>query len=463
MTTRWGRLLLGGLLGCLGVAALVVGVVLFQNYRKANAGAAPAATVTPTAPAPRPARVGPDTLEIPPEVVRSLDVRTAPAVAPSRPRPLPPFSGILNLDNDRLARVHTRFAGEVMALGTPAGGETTELPDAASSAARPLAVGDTVRKGQLLAVVWSKDLGEKKSELVDAVCKLKYDRINLERLRELYRQAAGTERGIRDAESAVQSDLIAVAKADRTLRSWRLTDAEIAAVRAEADRLGTLTQPRSPDDHDDPAWARVEVRAPQDGVILEKNVTFGDVVDTTADLYKIADRTRLVVWAHVYEEDLPRLQDPKLPKPLPWKVRVPSQPDAVYPGHLERIGDLIDPNQHTALVVGHVENPHGALKVGQFVTVTIELPPAADEVEVPATAVVEDGRESVVFVQPDPDLLRFERRRVTVLRRFHDVVYLSAQAADTQSPPVRVGDRVVTGGSVFLKDALADLPAGGRK
>src|SRR5206468_1261588 len=107
----------------------------------------------------------------------------------------------------------------------------------------------------------------------------------------------------------------------------------------------------------DPAWARVEVRAPIDGVILEKNVNFGDVVDTTADLFKVADRSRLAVWVHVFEDDLPRLQDPRLPKPLPWTVRVPSVPGSAYAGHLERIGDLIDPAQHTALAAGHVENP----------------------------------------------------------------------------------------------------------
>ena len=42
MSPRWGRLLLGGLLGCVGVAGLAIGFVLFQNYHKATAGAAPA-------------------------------------------------------------------------------------------------------------------------------------------------------------------------------------------------------------------------------------------------------------------------------------------------------------------------------------------------------------------------------------------------------------------------------------
>jgi cobalt-zinc-cadmium efflux system membrane fusion protein len=457
--TRWGRLLLGGLLGCIGVGALVVGLILFQNYRKAQAGAASEVAAASAPKAPRPVRVGTDTLEIPPEVVRSLDVRTAPAAA-ATPRPLPPFTGVLALDSDRLARVHTRFAGEVVALGTPAGTETTDLPEAGSSGNRPVAVGDTVRKGQLLAVVWSKDLGEKKSELVDGLAKLKYDRMQYDQIKALFDKGAKPEQALHDAELAIQGDLNAVAKAERTLRSWRLTDAEITVVRQEAERLAASSSTRPSEAHvSDPAWARVEVRAPLDGAILEKNVNFGDVVDTTADLFKVADRNRLAVWVHVFEEDLPRVQDPKLPSPLPWTVRVPAIPGACFPSHLERVGDMIDPNQHTALAVGHVENPNGLLKAGQFVSATVELPRAADEIEVPATALVEDGRESVVFIQPDPEKLRFSRRQVKVLRRFHDVVYLSGKPAEGKGEPIRLGDRVVIGGAVFLNDALADLPA----
>jgi len=43
------------------------------------------------------------------------------------------------------------------------------------------------------------------------------------------------------------------------------------------------------------------------GVILEKNFTVGDIVDTTHDMFKIADLSRLGVMANVYEEDLPKL------------------------------------------------------------------------------------------------------------------------------------------------------------
>ena len=51
------------------------------------------------------------------------------------------------------------------------------------------------------------------------------------------------------------------------------------------------------------------------------------------------------------------------------------------------------------------------------------------------------------------------RRRVAVVRRTHDVVSVRARATEGQAPSLRAGERVVTGGAVFLKDALADLPA----
>ena len=110
-----------GLLGCVGIAVPVVGLVLFQNYRKAQAGAAPevAAASAPRSPgqcgSARTASISPLRWSC------SLDIRMCAAAAATRPRPLPPFTGVLAPDNDRLARVHTRFAGEVVSAGHPGG------------------------------------------------------------------------------------------------------------------------------------------------------------------------------------------------------------------------------------------------------------------------------------------------------------------------------------------------------
>ena len=370
-----------------------------------------------------------------------MGLATATASAATRPITLPPFHGVLALDSDRLSRVNSRFAGEVVEMGQPS-------PSKGELAFR---VGDQVHAGDLLAVVWSKELGEKKSELVDALAKLRAEELLLKRLRHLYESGAGPERSVRDSERNVQAARVDVAKAERTLRTWRLTDADLKAIQAEADRIIALDRRPAPS----PDWARVELRAPRDGVILEKNIAIGDLVDPTSTVFRIGDLSQLAVWAHVYEEDLMLLQ--ALPQPIRWTVALPSRGGATFSGTLGKIGAVIDPAQHTALVSGRVENLRGDLKAGQFVTVTIELPAPTREVELPAAAVVEDGRESAVFVQPDPGVQRYQRRPVKVLRRFRDVIYVRAEETGVQP-----GDRVVTAGALLLLNAMDQLPPAGK-
>ena len=433
----------------LAAALLAVGGSAAFLASKASApGHAPAAPKDAAEQAAKIRRDGADAVLVPDALARNMGLRTAPAAARTRQIPLPPLQGTLAIDTNRLARVPTRFAGEVVALGTRPEEAYSAIPaQPPATQSRPLRVGDAVRQGELLAVVWSKDLGEKKSELVNALSQLRADEVTRRRLDEGFRTGSIPERSLRDAERAVAADRVAVDKAERTLRSWRLGDDEIAAVRAEADRLGDPAA-RRPDPAD---WARVEVRAPQDGVVLEKNVsTVGQWVDPTVPLFQIGDLSHLVVWAHLYEEDLPLVQ--ALPRPVRWVVRVPSRPGAEFPGTLDQVGAVIDPNQHTALVTGRVENPGGELKVGQAVTVSLNLPPPPGEIELPADAVVEDGRESVVFVRPAGTDGRYVRTPVRVTSRFRDVVCVRAGGG------VNPGDAVVTGGALLLRDAMDQAP-----
>ena len=73
-----------------------------------------------------------------------------------------------------------------------------------------------------------------------------------------------------------------------------------------------------------------------------------------ADLFKIGDLSHLVVWAHLYEEDLPLVQ--ALPRPIRWTVTLPARPRVVFHGISRPSLARSDPNQHTALVTGRVEN-----------------------------------------------------------------------------------------------------------
>lgn len=426
----------------IGIALAAAG---FQQY-KAHQQQQPAAHHGQENPLGHAERIGPDTLELPPDVVRSLGVQTAAAVPVKESRRLAPLHGSLALDPEHIARVRARFAGEVI--------DPTE--ESISQSEIPMvSFGDHVTKGQLLAVLWSKDLGEKKSELVDAISQLRVNRDTLNRLKELS-QGVVAQKQVREAERAVEGSMVAVARAEATLRTWRVGQDEIDAVTAEAERLGV--QEKRADPRTVRRWARVEVRAPLTGTVLEKNVAIGDMADTNTDLFKIADVSRLCVWAYVYEEDLPGLL--ALPKPTPWKVQLKADAHAApLAGAIERVGELIDPNQHTALVLGHVDNPEGKMRAGQFVTATIVEPPPADEVEIPTTALVEDGNESIVLVQENPARPDYSLRHVAVTARYQDVVHLrGAHREDSHATDgVAAGEQVVVAAAVELRAALKDL------
>jgi cobalt-zinc-cadmium efflux system membrane fusion protein len=258
------------------------------------------------------------------------------------------------------------------------------------------------------------------------------------------------ERNLRDAQRAFDSAQIAVDRARRTLVAWKLSDADLKALEAEAKALAANRDRPGPRPSDSKDWARVEVLAPQAGEILEKGVNLGDQVDTATDLYKIGDLANLEVWAHVFEEDLPLVQS--LPKPIPCTIQVASRPSPLL-GSIDRIGAVIDAAQHTALVRGKVLNPDHTLLINQYVTVTIELPNSKGDLEVPTAAVVEDGRESIVFVRsPDhPD--QVVRRVVQVKYRTQQTITLKPGVAG-----VKAGEQVVATGALLLREVMETTP-----
>ncbi len=426
------------------VVALLGGGYAVVAYTRHLRNTSPA-DARPKSPDASPAEA--NSIELTSRTAELAHIKTTVAVVTERPRTLE-LRGSLAIDPNRLVHVHARFPGQIVELAT-VDGEPEK-----SGFRKPLGFMDHVTKGQDLAVLWSKDLGEKKSELVDALARSRLDRQALSRLEELYRRGATSEQSVRAAELQYELDEIAASRAERTLRSWMLNDQEIDVIKAEAERLNKH-EARKPELDTD--WARLDIVAPIDGTIVEKNVAIGDIVDTTTDLFKIADLTVLNVWLHAYEEDLPYLE--QLGKPIKTHIRLPSSPNlGGMEGTIDRIGDIIDPNEHMALLIGSIDNPKGELRAGQFITATVQIPPDQGVVEIPAKALIDDGDQSYVFVQPDASELRYTRRRVAVSRRYFDVVFVRSHLSEEQRSQgfkeLHAGERVVSSGISQLEELL---------
>jgi cobalt-zinc-cadmium efflux system membrane fusion protein len=432
--------------------------------------------------------ITPATLRLSARAAKALGINQNTIVAAKEPtalRALPPQMGTLGFDNNRLFAVRSRFPGEVneimdcppdqrgsFPLKSTVPGKSFE-PPVRTEKGRQFTIGDRVKKGDLLAIVWSKDLGDKKANLIDAIIDLRRDSARLKDLEKLYYEGSVSAATFYEAERTVKKDINARNAAERTLRMWKLDDAEINQVLKEAATIDE--DKRDPVKEKD--WARVEIRAPNDGIIVELNNNTGDWVDPSnfgTPMFRIADVSKLQVWLSPLEEYLPVLQDfLKKPSttPLAWDIYLQADPKAPpLTGTLVRLAPSLDYAQHTPLLVGLVDNPKGNLLVGQFVTATIYVPLEDNLVEIPSMAINEEKGQSVVFVQRQPDKqpLDFTLRAVSVVYRFKDVVYVrSAAPANQDEEPVdglrvealHAGDRVVTESVVELTKALRDLEA----
>ncbi|MGC3972480.1 MAG: efflux RND transporter periplasmic adaptor subunit [Pirellulales bacterium] len=392
----------------------------------------------------------PDTLILPKDVIKRLGVRIAEVEPAPKSRPLR-LPGSLMLDPNRLARIHSHFEGIVMSLGTTTGDDGKP---------RPLRFGDHVKKSQTLAVVWSKEIGQKKSELLDAYSQFNLAKATLDKLKKL---APGevSEHVMRDAQRNYESALINSQNGERTLRSWQLSEADVTAIKHEAERLHREGAGEQATAALREGWAELEVRAPIDGVLLEKNVTVGEIVDANLDLFKIGDVTRLMVVASAYEEDLAEIE--RLPGEMrKWKVSLTAEPEqAPLDGTFELAGRLIDPVQHTAQLVGWIENPQGRYIAGQFISARVELLPRKNEVAVPAGAVIESGEGAVLYTVAGEENNEFTRRVAAVAHRGRTYVHLRTNLTEDEQrrgfTTLEPGTRIVASGIVILESTWKEL------
>jgi cobalt-zinc-cadmium efflux system membrane fusion protein len=420
----------------------------------------------------------PHTLSVPEDTRSALGIRKgnhdvlARAISPEKGRPLV-LPGSTMLDPARVLRLRARFApAEVVRI--------TKLSDLDKNWSksrtddRELRPGDQLRTGEVLGVFYSVDVGNQKNNLYDAVVQLKLDE-------EILSKAEGArgsvpEAFILQARRNVQGDYNNINRAENTLRAWNVPDDEIRAVRREAEQVAESSSPdkkRVTLEQID-RWARVTLKTPptDDDVpwtLIERNVAEHEIiVDNTTNLFVLAKVDRLAVLAYAPEDDLPTLESLK-PEQRHWTIQTVGAGQKGIAGPIDEIGYLIDPNQHTAVLKGHIDNPGGRLRGGQYITCTIDLPAPKNTVQIPMTAVVDDGKQTVVFVQEDPDRPGvYTMRRVKLTARFDTSAFVRSLPRGWVSRlvawfvPRRLQDqelvRVVKGfGQRFLEGATGEL------
>ena len=186
----------------------------------------------------------------------------------------------------------------------------------------------------------------------------------------------------------------------------------------------------------------LEILAPADGFVIEKDVVQGQMVDAGMKLYRLADLGIVWVFAQVYEQDLPYVQLGQ-----EATVKLSSLPDREFRGRVTYVYPNVDEKTRTARVRLEFENPGYFLKPGMFVSVQIlsELEPSV--LLVPDSAVLRSGEKNMVFVALPGG--KFDPRTVALGPEAENDMYEVVSG-------LQAGERVVTSGQ-FMLDSESQL------
>lgn len=282
-------------------------------------------------------------------------------------------------------------------------------------------VGDAVKLGQLIAYVDAPELGKAKGDYLSAAAIARVTRETADREKALFDKKISSERDYRLAEAEATKARAEKEAAEARLHSLGLSEGALSQLSADQHSSSTIA-----------------VTAPIAGMIVERAVSLGQMVEPQGTIAVIMDLRTVWLQVDVYEKDLAKLA-------LKQKVTatVTAWPGRTFDGEIQSIGAVLDRRSRTVKVRVVVTNADGALKPGMFAKVLLSGSSGEPRqgLFVPASAVQRDGDEHIVFV-PVSDH-EFQLRKV-------ETGVTTAEWIEIKHGLV-AGEKVVTTGAFQLK------------
>ena len=337
-------------------------------------------------------------------------------------------------------------------------------------------LGDTVRAGQMLAVISSPQIAQMHGKLHEAEtaralaernlervmraenrvavlqAKAKLDEADatLRRTRRLIELGAGAGKDLVAAEAAYktakaeydfQSNITLNREVQEARAAVETARVDVAHIRDEMRSLGLNVPEGEREDNHSRNTSLVAVLAPVSGTVTERLVNAGAGVEAGTALFTIANTSTVWVIANVPEAQLGLLRPG-----TPAEVRSAALGDGAFAGRVNYIDPRLDEETRTGKVRVELANPGGKLRAGMFVEVGFQAGTGAgegQELVIKEEAVQRVGERTVVFIPKEDEENGFEVREVQVggVRDGYARVLGG----------LKLGERVVTKGSFTLK------------
>jgi cobalt-zinc-cadmium efflux system membrane fusion protein len=179
----------------------------------------------------------------------------------------------------------------------------------------------------------------------------------------------------------------------------------------------------------------VPVLAPEDGIITERLVNVGEMIDPSKPLFTIGDFHTVWLKADVFEKDISKVHIGQ-----PIELLIDSFPDRVFHGKLDYVANQVDGDTRTLAVRAEVANQQGLLKPKMFARMKIMVG-QHNVLSIPKTAVQDASTNKVVYVLVGPNT--FEERKVDLGAESGDYIEVLGG--------LKPNERVATRGSFDLR------------
>lgn len=327
---------------------------------------------------------------------------------------------VIDIETVGLSQIHTNI--ELI-------GETESVPDdimdvPARISGRVTSVyyveGDTIKKGQKLAVIDSPELAKLRATYLVSKSKFNAAEQNLNRINSLVKMNLAAKQELIDAEAnmkVIESEKIS---AEENLR---------------AIGLGIS----------DSSTGQYIVYSPRSGLALSRNAVPGSIVSANQILTTIANLDNLWFQAKIYENDLKHLTEG-----ISAKVILNAYPDLIFQGKLEHIGEKVDPESRTVHARVVFRNINRKAKIGLFGKAILNVNERTG-IQITESAIQSYQNSKFVFVELSSENYKW--------------LEVTTGSTDNQKTEVlsglKEGDKVVTKGAFELKAILFKDTFGG--
>ena len=279
-------------------------------------------------------------------------------------------AGQIDFDEQALTRIGASVTGRVTQINAQLGNE--------------------VKKGDTLALINSSELSNSQLAYLKARSEKEFHRRTVQRAKTLF-----------------EADVISAAELQRRESEYEVASAQTRAAQDQLRVLGVNLKAMEELATTGAIDSVASVMATIKGVVVERKVTTGQVVQPADVLFTVADLSRVWAVAQVPEQQVAQV---KVGQSV--RIEVPALENEKLIGKLIYVGQTVNPESRTVLVRTELDNTSGRLKPSMLASMLIEATPTK-RVVVPITAIVREQDADYVFIEEKPGSFRLKPVRLS--------------------------------------------------